>query len=238
MDRYKNLHLWMLLPLLLAQISIFYFYWPDVATKTWEIHIHYWLVSLWYLLVVIQPYLIQVNRVSSHRTLGILGFAIAGGVIFTGLSLLDLPLKIIDNMDPNSQGPPAFLFYGVLMAEFFEMLGFAIAVVMAILYRHDLKNHAWWLVASVFFMISPALGRGLILFWRAVLPAENFSPLYVFVSMELIYLPLFLWFAYKFGKVKHPATLIGVLLVIIRFATRPLGAMESVQDFLRCVIQY
>ena len=228
----------MLLPLLIAQISIFYFYWPDFGSKTWEIHIHYWLVSIWYLLVVIQPYLIQTKRLPSHRTIGIFGFAIAGGVIFTGMSLLDIPLKIIDDMDPSSPGPPAFLFYGVLMAEFFEMLAFAGAVIMGIVYRHDLKNHSWWLVASVFYMIAPALGRGMILLWRAVLPPENFNPMFVFVSMELIYLPVFLLFAYKFGKIKHLATLIGIFLILIRFISRPLGAVEAVQDFLRSIIIY
>jgi hypothetical protein len=167
-----------------------------------------------------------------------LGFVVAGGVIFSGMSLLDYPLKIIDNIGPNSPGPPAFLFYGVLMAEFFEMVAFASAVIMAIIYRNDLKNHSWWLIASVFYMIAPALGRGMILFWRSVLVPENFSPLFVFVSLELIYLPVFLFFAYRFGKIKHLATFIGILLVLVRFATRPLGAMEPVQEFLRSIIIY
>ena len=228
----------MLLPFILAQVGIFYFYWPDFSNNTWEIHIHYWLVSLWYLLVVVQPYLIQTKQIANHRTLGILGFAIAGGVIFTGISLMDIPLRIIDNADPNRPGPPVFFFYGLLMAEFLEMVAFAIAVVMGVIHRHNVKEHAWWLVASVFYMIAPALGRGMIVLWRSLLPPESFRPPFAFISLELVYLPLLLLYAYKFGKIKHLATLIGVLLVVVRFISRPLGSIEAVQDFLRSLIVY
>ena len=116
------------------------------------------------------------------------------------------------------------------------MLAFAIAVAKAIQFRRNVKEHARWMVASVFFMIVPALGRGMIIFWRTVLPPEKFNRVLVFISTELIYLSIFLLFAYKFGKLKHLATYIGIALVIIRFLARPLGNMESVQEFLKAII--
>ena len=228
----------MIIPFLIVQISIFNYYWTSFPIKTWEIHIHYWLVTFWYLLVIIQPYLAVRGEISNHRTLGIFGFLLAGGVVFTGISLLDIPLKLAAAYDPNKPGPPLSFYYGTLVIEFILMVAFAYAVIQSIIHRRNFQEHSWWLVCSVFYMIVPAFGRGMIVFWRWILPPEQFSPIIVFVSTELIYLPLFLLFAYKFGKIKHQATIIGIVLVIIRLLRIPIGSSETVQHFLNTVIKW
>jgi len=221
---------------LVVQISIFAYYWTSFSTVSWEIHIHYWVVSFWYLIVIIQPFLAVAGKISNHRTLGIIGFLIAGGVIFSGLSLLDIPLKLDAAYDPGRPGPPIAFYYGTLVVEFILMIAFAYAVVKSILHRKNIQDHSWWLVCSAFFMIAPALGRRMFLFWRFVLPPDAFKPIFVILSTELVYLPLFLVFALKFGKIKHQATLIGILLVFIRLLRFPIGSSETVQAFLKSVI--
>ena len=238
MERYKNLYRWMLIPFVIVQISIFSYYWPEFALQSWEIHFHYWLVSIWYLLLIVQPYLISQGKILDHKTFGIIGFLLAGGVLFTGLSILDIPLKLIDNLTPGKPGPPVSFYYGTLIIEFISILAFAYAVIKSIIHRKNLQEHSWWLIATVFYMMAPALGRGMILFWRKILSPENFKPLYVFVSSELIYLILFLVFASKFGKFKHQATVIGIALVVIRLMRVPMGSSEAIQDFLRLIIKY
>ena len=81
MERYKNLHFWMITPFIIVQVSIFSYYWPKFITQSWEIHFHYWLVTFWYLLLIIQPYLINKGKIVNHKTLGIIGFLLAGGVL-------------------------------------------------------------------------------------------------------------------------------------------------------------
>ncbi|MDW3648966.1 MAG: hypothetical protein R8P61_17990 [Bacteroidia bacterium] len=238
MEKFKHLHLWMILPLLIIQLGIFNYYWPGFSSKSWEIHIHYWLVSAWYLFLILQAHFLTKNKLSKHRTWGIFGFLLAGGVIFSAISLLDFPLKLAAQANPEAGGPPVFFYYATLIAEFFSIIAFAYAISQAIIHRKNLQEHAWWLIASVFYMMVPALGRGMILFWRTILNPEDFSPLYVFTSTELIYLFLFLFFAYKFGKLKHPASWIGLGLIAIRFISKPLAANESVQDFLQSLIKY
>lgn len=83
----------MLLPFLITQVGIFNYYWPKFSAVTWEIHIHYWLVSLWYILIICQPYLVTHGKIAQHRTLGLFGLVLAGGVIFSSISILDIPLK-------------------------------------------------------------------------------------------------------------------------------------------------
>ena len=238
MDQYKNLHYWMIIPFIIVQVSIFSYYWPRFITQSWEIHFHYWLVTFWYLLLIIQPYLINKGKIVNHKTLGIIGFLLAGGVLFTGLSLLDIPLRLADSFDPNQSGPPISFYYGTLIIEFVSIMAFAYAVIKSIIHRKDVQEHSWWLIATAFYMMSPALGRGMILFWRKVLPPEDFKPLYVFASSELIYLILFLIFVSKFGKFRHQATFIGIVLILIRLMRIPMGSSETIQEFLRALIKY
>ena len=94
----------------LIQIAIFRYYWPSFTTKSWEFHFHYWLVTAWYVFLIIQPYLAVNGKIEKHRTLGIIGFLIAGGTIFTGFSLLDFPLKLAANWTSDTPGPPLSFF--------------------------------------------------------------------------------------------------------------------------------
>ena len=111
-------------------------------------------------------------------------------------------------------------------------------MIKSIIHRTNVKEHSWWLIVTVFYMMSPALGRGMILFWRKILSPENFKPLYVFASSEFIYLILLLIFASKFGKFRHQATIIGIVLIFIRFLRVPMGSSETIQEFIRALIIY
>jgi hypothetical protein len=237
-DKYRKLYIWMFIPFLIAQFGIFNFYWAKVNAVYWNIHIHYWAVTLWYLLVIIQPYLIVHGKVSNHRTLGIFGFFIAGAVVASGISILDVPLKIIQSYSPTRPGPPIAFFYGTLVIEFLMMGAFVFAVSKAILNRHKIDEHAWWLICSAFFMIAPALGRGMIVFWRGVMPPDKFTPVLPLLSTEIIYLLVFSLFVIKFGKFRHLATYIGFSLVLIRLLRIPIGSSEAIQSFLHGIIKW
>ncbi|NNE02926.1 MAG: hypothetical protein HKN52_07150, partial [Eudoraea sp.] len=165
-------------------------------------------------------------------------FLLAGGVLFTGLSLLDIPLKLADSFNPNRPGPPVSFYYGTLIVEFISIIAFAYAVIKSIINRKNVKEHSWWLITTVFYMMAPALGRGMIVLWRKLLSPENFKPVYLTVSTELIYLTLLLIFASKFGKFRHQATLIGIGLIFIRLLRIPMGSSETIQEFLRILIKY
>ncbi|WP_424962544.1 hypothetical protein [Ekhidna sp.] len=238
MQKFKSLHLWMIIPLLLIQLGIFRFYWPKFTTTTWEFHIHYWLVTLWFILVIIQPYLISIKSIEKHRVVGMLGLSIAGGVLFTSLSLLDVPLRIISNLSPDQPGPPPQLFYGTLVIEFILGLLFGLAVVKAIINRKDLQEHAWWMICSVFYLMMPGLGRGMIVLWRSLVPIEHIKPFFVGLSAELIFVPLLLLFASKFGRIRHPATIIGLLTVLLRLLRFPIGSSEFVQNLVENMIKW
>ncbi|MEL6674793.1 MAG: hypothetical protein AAFR61_21475 [Bacteroidota bacterium] len=238
MERYASLHRWMIIPFVIIQAGIFRYYWPDFTTQSWEIHVHYWLVTAWYSWLILQPYLISQKKIDKHRTMGMIGLVLAGGFLFTAFSLLDIPLKIIENFDPAKVPVPVSFYYGTLVTEAILTMTVAYAIYQAVRHRKNMSEHAWWLICTAFYMIGPALGRGMIVFWRAVLPPESLSPVYPLLSTELIYIPLFLLFARKFGSFRHPATVIGLLLVVLRFLRFPIGSIEWVQQLLEMVIKY
>lgn len=238
MEKYKQLYLWACLPFIIVQAGIFSYYWPKFSDVFWEIHIHYWLVSAWYLLFIVQTYLISRKKLDNHRLFGMLSFVIAGGVIFSAISILDLPLKLAATYTSERPGPPIAFYYGTLIIEFILALAFALAIVKSIIHRKDIHEHSWWLICSLFYLMVPALGRGMIVFWRSILPPESFSPAFPLISTELVYISLFLAFAFKFGKLRHMATYIAFGLVIVRALRIPIGSSETVQAFLNQVIRW
>ena len=237
MEKYKNLYLWLIIPFLITQLSIFKYYWLQITDQAFSIHIHYWAVTSWYLLLIIQPYLITKGKIVSHRTLGIIGFVIAGGVLFTGISTSEISMERVNNYDASKVGIPVAFYYGTLLIGWLSMLAFAFAIVKSILHRRQLLDHSWWLIASLFYMMMPALGRGMINLAKMTIPKEYLSPMLPLIGAELVYVSLFILFAIKFGKVKHLATLIGLLLVVIRFLRFPIGSIESLQNFFHQMIK-
>ena len=92
MDKLKNVWLWMIVPLVAMQASIFVDYWGDFASNTWAVHVHYWIATGWYLFLISQPWLYARGKMDAHRTYGILGIGLAGAFAFTSISQLNRDL--------------------------------------------------------------------------------------------------------------------------------------------------
>jgi hypothetical protein len=119
------------------------------------------------------------------------------------------------------------------------MTSFGFAVIKGIIHRKQLENHSWWLISTVFIIMMPALGRGIqnewvnlhIKDWPNV---DIMLPIYI---TEVLILTLLLLGAWKYGKLKHPATWLAVGVNLFIFFTEPIGRSESVQTFLKAVIK-
>jgi hypothetical protein len=141
---------------------------------------------------------------------------------------------------PDRFGPfQPWFFFGVAAVEIVMITAFGYAVIQGIIHRRQLENHAWWLISSVFIIIMPALGRGI----QNVYVDMNFNdwpdinimlPLY-FTQVLIISL-LFLG-AWKYGKLKHPATWVAAGVNVFIFFLEPIGKSEAVQLFLKTIIK-
>ena len=242
MDKYKTLHLWMIIPMVFMQVGIYQDYWGDFSDNAWSVHVHYWTGTTWYLYLIIQPYFATHGQLARHRTNGIIGMFIAGAVCVTALSMLHRDIRTAENslQNPDRFGPfEPWFFLGVAAVEIVMMVAFGFAVIKSIIQRKQLENHSWWLISSVFIIMMPALGRGIQLFYvdmhKEEMPnVDIMFPLYI---TEAIIIGLLLLGAWKYGKLRHPATILAVAVNAFNFLLEPLGRSETVQQLLKTLIK-
>jgi hypothetical protein len=242
MTKYKNLHLWMIIPMVIMQAGIFHDYWGDFSENAWSVHVHYITGTVWYLYLIIQPYFATHGQLARHRTNGIIGMFLAGAVCLTALSMLHRDIVNAENslVRRDDFGPfEPWFFFGVAVVEIVMMTAFGFAVIKSIIHRKQLEDHSWWLISTVFIIMMPALGRG-VQFAYIGLNSQQFpnidimSPLYIAEGMILTML---LFGAWKYDKLKHPATWFAVAVNVFNLFLEPIGRSESVQLFLKALIK-
>src|SRR5829696_4057130 len=94
-DRYRNFHLWMLLPFAISLLGFSYSYYLHLSTATFHQHVHGLSATTWYVLVVVQPWLItRRHDVRRHRLFGAFATLLAG--LVAGSALTIIPKNIDD----------------------------------------------------------------------------------------------------------------------------------------------
>jgi hypothetical protein len=232
----------MIIPMVFMQFGIFKDYWGDFSDNAWSVHIHYWTGTAWYLYLIMQPYFATHGQMARHRTNGIIGVFLAGGVCLTALSMMN---RDIVNAQKSMEMPDRFgpfqpwFFFGVAAVEIVMMTAFGFAVIKGIIHRKKLEDHSWWFITSVFLIMMPALGRGIqnvyvgmnIKGWPQV---DIIFPLYI---TQVLIIAMLLLAAWKYGKLKHPATYLAIFVNLFIFLLEPLGRSEVVQTFLKNMIK-
>lgn len=232
----------MLVPMVVMQLGIFKDYWGDFSDNAWAVHIHYWTGTVWYIYLIIQPYYVTHGQIARHRTNGIIGIFLAGGVCITAMSMMnrDIVTTQLAEATPERFGPfQPWFFFGVAAVEIVMMIAFGYAVIKSIIHRKEIENHAWWLISTVFIIMMPALGRGIqnvyVDMHSKEMPDVNIMiPIYFTLLLIMAMLLLGAW---KFGKLRHPATYLALGINIFLFFLEPIGKSPTVQQFLKTVIK-
>ncbi|HEX7847683.1 MAG TPA: hypothetical protein VF476_17910 [Chitinophagaceae bacterium] len=242
MTRYKSLYLWMIIPMIFMQFGIFKDYWDDFSENAWSVHIHYWTGTIWYIYLIIQPYYATHGQLARHRTNGIIGMFIAGAVCLTAFSMMHRDIVSAERsaVMRDRFGPfEPWFFFGVAAVEIVMMTAFGYAVIKSIIHRKQLENHSWWLISTVFIIMMPALGRGVQNIYVGM-HAKNWPnieimpPLYI---AEGLIIGMLLLGAWKYKKLKHPATWLAVAVNVFNLFLEPIGRSETVQSFLKTMIK-
>jgi hypothetical protein len=242
MKQYKDLHKWMIIPMIVMQFGIFRDYWGDFSDNAWSVHIHYWTGTIWYLYLIIQPYYATHGQLEKHRTNGITGMFIAGGVCLTALSMLHRDIVTTQKAfaTPDQFGPfEPWFFFGVAAVEIVMMIAFGYAVLKSIIHRKSLEDHAWWLISTVFLIMMPALGRGIQVIYVGINFKQwpNIDIMIPIYFTQVLILGMLLGAAWKYKKLKHPATHICVFVNLFIFLLEPLGRSKAVQSFLETILK-
>lgn len=206
---YRNFHLWMLIPFAISILGFSYSYYLNLANATFHQHVHGISATLWYVLVVVQPYLIARKRdVASHHALGAIGTLLAGLVAGSALTIVPLNIDDVATLDPNGFFNPTFAYFAVIVDVLLVSM-FVASVVLAILAikRRDLAGHVQWLMASVFFVLSPGLARmlgiGMIIANKGNM--DGISLVMLSVPSTLVMIAIIAFYFRKFGSFRHPA---------------------------------
>lgn len=232
----------MILPMVFMQLGIFKDYWGDFFDNAWSVHIHYWTGTVWYLYLIIQPWFATHGQLTRHRTNGIIGMFLAGGVCLTALSMMNRDIVTAERSVKMAEqfGPfQPWFFYGVAAVEIVMMTAFGFAIIKSITQRKQLENHAWWLISTVFIIMMPALGRGIqnVYVGMNIKDWPNIDIMFPLCITQIIILAMLLLGAYKFQKLKHPATWLAVAVNLFIFLLEPLGRSENVQIFLKSILK-
>lgn len=242
LNKYKTLHLWMLVPMVVMQFGIYRDYWGDFTDNAWSVHIHYWTGTAWYIYLIIQPWFATHGQMARHRTNGIIGMFIAGAVCITALSMMNRDIVTTEKAlaTPEAFGPfQPWFFFGVAAVEIVMMTAFGFAVIKSITRRKQIEDHAWWLISTVFIIMMPALGRGVqniyVGMHRKEFPdIDIMAPIYLSLLMIISMILLAAW---KYGKFRHSATYLALGVNLFNFLLEPLGRSEAVQLFLKAMIK-
>ena len=242
MNKYKTLHIWMLIPLIIMQFGIYHDYWGDFSDNAWSVHVHYWTGTAWYIYLIIQPYFATHGQIKRHRTNGIIGMFIAGGVCLTALSMMNRDVvnaqNAFDNADKFGPFQPWF-FLGVAAVEIVMMSAFAFAIIKSIIHRKKLEDHSWWLISTVFIIMMPALGRGIQNIYVGMHRNEwpNINIMQPIYFSEMVIILLLVLGALKYKKLTHPATYLALGVNVYNCFLEPLGKSEWVQEFLKTAVK-
>lgn len=242
MQKYKSLYKWMIIPMVIMQLGIFMDYWGDLTLNAFSVHVHYWAGTAWYFFLIIQPYYVTHGQIERHRTLGIIGMFLAGGVCLTAISMLHRDIVSANDAlaDPARFGPfEPWFFIGVAVVEIVMMTAFGYAVIKSITHRKEIEDHSWWLISTVFLIMMPALARGLQFLYIGVNSASwpNIDVMWPVYSCQIIILGMLVFAAWKFDKLRHPATYLAAAVNIFVFLLEPIGRSEAVQVAVRSVIK-
>jgi hypothetical protein len=233
LNKYKTLYIWMVIPMVVMQFGIFRDYWGDFSDNAWSVHIHYWTGTVWYTYLIIQPYFATHGQMARHRTNGIIGMFLAGAVCITALSMLNRDIVTTQKAmeTPDSFGPfQPWFFFGVAAVEI---------VIKSIIHRKELENHSWWLISTVFIIMMPALGRGIQNVYVDMHKNEwpNINIILPLYYTQALILGMLLLGAWKYGKLRHPATWLAVGINLFILLLEPIGRSETVQLFLRALLK-
>lgn len=239
--KYKNFHLWMLLPFAISVLGFSYSYYLALPTATFHQHVHGISATLWYILVVVQAYLIvRKKSVQRHKSLGAIGLILAGVVAGSALAIIPKNIDNIETLDENGFFNPTFAYFAtlidfVLVSMFITSVGLAILSIKQKL----LASHVQWLMASVLFVLSPGLAR--LLGLGVIIARDGNMEGITLVSLAMpslvVMMSLIVFYYYKFGSFKHLSFWLLIACHIPYLFVGWIGDNESIRTVLSVIFK-
>ncbi len=222
MNQYKNAHRWLWLAFLIVILGFVRSYWSRFPSVDFGHHLHLLSATAWFLLLIWQPRLATTGRLPQHRRNGMIGLFLAGAVV--GTSALMVPRNIEKAVAGYDVGfvNPTF-FYGISFFDVVTVIGFTVAVIMAVLRSKRVEDHALWMLSTAFWIIGPAFARLMVPVVAMVRGGlEGLTFFDVIDVAILIVLAAIAVVAWRVRRL-HPALVLVFLGNATAFVTEPIG---------------
>jgi len=204
-------------------------FWPSYFSRPFtqpdiRFHLHGIALTLWFMLLLAQAYLIRAKRHRLHRKLGKLSYLLVPFVVIATVELVHFRLK-----------PAPFL--GGVELYFLSLVLVALVVFLALyglamVYRRDPATHARFMVCTVFPFVTPVTDRIIGRHFPSLVPlvpvigGSPILPVIGFLLADVILIALALW-DWRSSRRKDVfpialALLVGYHVAVLSFYKLPL----------------
>ena len=198
---------------------------PPIPTY---LHVHGATVTAWFVWLIVQASLVNVNRIDVHRRIGMLGAVIGVALIPAGLmATLQFVPRLPEIGLPFEQAP--WFITWIVWTNFHMLLGFAAFLATALMLRRRTDIHKRLMLLATISLMPPPLAR----------IAQNFGWMldqeatFVTATWLLLLVPILIYDLATTSRV-HSATAIGGLgFLIIVFAPILIAGTNFAQNFVR-----
>ena len=192
------------------------------------LHVHGAAVTTWFVWLIVQASLVNVNRIDVHRRIGMLGAVIGAAVIPAGLmATLQFVPRLAEIGLPFEQAP--WFITWIVWANFHMLLGFVAFLATALMLRRKTDIHKRLMLLATISLMPPPLARiAQNLGW--MLEQET---TFVTVTWLLLLVPILIYDLATARRV-HSATAIGGLcFLLVVFGPILLAGTDFAQNFVR-----
>lgn len=148
---YSRAYLYFALAFLITVAGFFPSYFSRLGETSATHHFHGVTATLWMLLLVVQPLLYRLDKMTLHRMIGrstllLVPLIITGGLIMVWMML-------------NDERYPDWLAYRLAYIDFYVLIQFLLFYVLAIKNIKDTQYHARYMACTIFGPLIPAISR-------------------------------------------------------------------------------
>ena len=193
--QFPKAHLWLLIPFVLTILGFYFSYWSKLSEVPFRHHGHGITATLWYVLLVIQPWIYNNKSLALHRKVGFVGLFLAGGVVFSALQVI--PYNI-------TSGLTDYLKYGLSFFDFGALFGFSLSVIMAMINSKSIDKHSRWMISTAFWALQPAISR--LIFFPLYIGSGGNPPIAfidaIYLSLLTVIIPIIIMVYLDYRKYK------------------------------------
>ena len=202
---YKNIGYFFIVLWIIALIGFhqtYTIFLPAFKGFRWEQHFHGAMLMAWFLMLIVQPFLIKFGKNDWHRAIGKVGYVLAPLVCF---SILEVTRMVYFRETAHS---PENQVLSQLSLDIPAILTFGLFALLAFVYQKQPATHMRYMIATSLLMIGPGLGRALIIFGGIPFPVAVTAVLYLSTLLALGFLLL------DIRNRQSPIPFLVILLVI------------------------